>query len=134
MEVVLDSNVLFRILISQGQIIHLIFNDKLRIFAPLKLKEEFLKNQNEILSKSSLSREEFNELCAFIFDKITFIPLSEYKEFIPKAKEILRDHEKDEDFIALCLMKNIKLWTYESLIFSLGFAISTKEISDKLQN
>ena len=41
MEAVLDSNVLFRTLISHGNIIALIFDSKLKLFAPEKLKEEF---------------------------------------------------------------------------------------------
>ena len=72
MEVVIDSNVLFRTLISQGDITELIFNDALKIFAPEKLKEEFLNNKEEILEKSGLSNEEFNELFSLLFERITF--------------------------------------------------------------
>jgi len=134
MEVVLDSNVFFRTLISHGEIIKLLFNPKLKIFSPYKLKEEFLKNKKEVLKKSKLSESEFNELTTLLFNNITFIHLDEYKQFLPKAKSILNKHTKDEDFIALCLLKNTKLWTYESLFFKLNFAISTKEISKKISS
>ncbi|MBU4242650.1 MAG: hypothetical protein KKF52_05445, partial [Nanoarchaeota archaeon] len=111
MEVVLDSNVLFRILISQGDILKLMFDIKLVIFAPARLKEEFLNNKEEILKKSGLSESKFNELASIMFDIIKLVSLNEYKQFLPKAKVLLGKHEKDEDFIALCLMKGIKLWT-----------------------
>lgn len=132
MEIVLDANVLFRILISQGEILKLIFDDNLHIFAPLKLKEEFENNKEEILSKSKISEDDFNILCSLIFGRVTIVPLDKYKQFLPKAKQMLGKHKKDEDFIALCLLKDIPLWTYESLLFKIGFGISTKQISERL--
>ena len=132
MEVVLDANVLFRTLISFGEIVELFFNKNLKIFAPEKLREEFLKNKSEIMVKSKLSKSEFDEFVSLIFEKIDWIPLKQYFSSIKKAKELLKGHEKDEEFIALCLEKNIKLWTYEELLFNLGFGISTKEISEGL--
>jgi predicted nucleic acid-binding protein len=131
-EIVIDSNVLFRILISQGDIIELMFNTGLKIYAPQRLWEEFLNNEEEILAKSRLSKTDFQMLCSLLLKKITFVQLEEYKKFIPKAKKLLMYHEKDEDFIALCLLKHCKLWTYESRLFEIGFGISTKGISEKL--
>jgi predicted nucleic acid-binding protein len=132
MDVVLDSHVLFRTLISGGKILELFFNKDLTIFAPERLQEEFLKNKEEILVKSSFSPEEFNELAFLLFKRINFVSLNEYKVFIPEAKKLLGDHDKDEDFIALCLMKDIKLWTYEKLLFDIKFGISTSDISHQL--
>lgn len=132
MEVVLDANVLFRTLISSGDILKIIFNDKLQLLAPLKLKQEFLNNEQEISFKSKLPKEEFNFLSSLIFNRIKFIPLNEYKDSLSKAKQLLKEHTKDEDFIALCLSKDAPLWTYESRLFKTGLAISTKQLSKKL--
>ncbi len=132
MEVVLDSNILFRTLISGGEIAKLFFNANLKIFAPEKLREEFLNNKGEISKKSKLSEEAFEKAVSVLFKTIKFVPKQKYSSFIPKAKQLLGEHEKDEDFIALCLSKNIKLWTYEELLFDIEFGISTKQISDKL--
>ena len=109
MEVGLDSNVLFRTLISAGDIVRLLFDKDLEVLAPERLREEFLQNKKEILAKSYLSEEDFHELVSLLFNRITFIPLQEYKEFLPEARRLLGNHLKDEDFIALCLMKKIKL-------------------------
>lgn len=132
LQVVIDSNIFFRTLISRGDILKLLFNTKLKIFAPSKLKEEFTNNKEEILSKSKLSKDKFDKLSSLILKRITFISLEEYKSFIPKARQLLGQHKKDEDFIALCLSKDILLWTYESLLFKIGFGISTKQISEEL--
>ena len=129
MEVVIDSNVLFRTIISRGDIVNVIFDPSLFLFAPEKLREEFVKHRNEILDKTELSEKEFNELVKEAFERIKFVPLNEYKHCIPKAKALLKEHIKDEDFVALSLSKNCKFWTYESLMFKLGIAISTKELS-----
>src|SRR3989338_7222354 len=100
MEVVIDSNVLFRTIISSGYILDIIFNPSLFLLAPKRIK---------------------------------FAHSEEYLAYIPKAKELLKAHTKDEDFVALSLAKNCKFWTYESLMFTLGIAISTKELSAALR-
>jgi hypothetical protein len=88
-------------------------------------KEEFL----ERLQQTELSKD-MKELISKVDDLER--ELEEYKKYLPKAKQLLKRHEKDEDFIALCLLKCCKLWTYESRLFEIGFGISTKEISNKL--
>ena len=128
MNVVLDSNVLFRTLISQGNILEIIFNPKLQILAPKKLIEEFNNNKKEILFKSKLSESEFDILLKLLLENISFIELDEYKEFIPNAKQLLKEHLKDVEFVALALKLNCKVWTYELLLFEIGFGISTKEL------
>ena len=40
MDVVIDSNVIFRMLISGGEIIKLFFDSRLKIFAPERLRED----------------------------------------------------------------------------------------------
>jgi predicted nucleic acid-binding protein len=131
-DVVLDSNVLFRLLISPGDIIDLLFHQKLTIYAPKRLQEEFLSNRQEILSKSRIPQQEFNKLSAVLFSRIIFVPLEEYTQFLPQAKKILQSHEKDEDFVALALLKQCKIWSYETRLLDLGFGILTKQISKEL--
>ena len=132
MDVVLDANVLFRILISHGDILEVMFHPDLQIFAPQRLREEFLAHEKEIIQKSHLSQTTFHMLCSPLFKKIIFVDVEEYKRYLPKAKTVLREHHKDEDFIALCMMKKCKVWAYESRLFNIGYGISTKELSKKL--
>ena len=62
---------------------------------PLKgLSRNFLLNKAEIFGQVGFSEYEFDELASLIFDVIEFVPLDEYKQFLPKAKELLGEHEK----------------------------------------
>jgi predicted nucleic acid-binding protein len=129
LEAVIDSNLYFSTLISQGDILTLFFNDKLLLLAPNRLKEEFSKHRGEILEKSLLREEDFNELAEILFRVVSMVTVLEYSEHLPKAKELLKEHSKDEDFLALALNRNCKIWIYESRFFKLGYAISTKQLS-----
>ena len=134
MDVVLDSNILFRILISQGNILELVFDNQLKIYAPNKLKIEFLKNKDEIIEKSKLSKKDFEDLASLIFQRINFIDEIEYSPYLIEAKNLLKEHEKDIEFVALSLLKKIKIWTYESLLFKIERGVSTKEIALSLNS
>jgi len=134
LRVVIDSNVLFKTLISQGTIVNLIFDKNLELFAPEKLKEEFVNNKEEILSKSKLSETEFDELVSLLFGFINVVSLSEYKGFISEAKQLLREHIKDVESVALALKLNCLVWTYENIFFEIKLGISTKQISNKLKS
>lgn len=132
MELVIDSNVLFRTLISGGDIIDLVFDRNLTLYAPKMLWKEFLNHKKEILSKSKLSNRDFTILTNLLLKRIKLVERKKYQKYLINAKQLLKGHEKDIDFIALCLYKKCKLWTYESRLFEIGFGISTKEISKKL--
>ena len=119
-------------LISHGDILELMFNTNLKIYAPHRLWEEFINNKKEILAKSNLSERNFKALSSLLLNRITLVKIEEYKEYLSEAKRLLKGHEKDEDFVALCLLKCCKLWTYESRFFEMGFGISTREISQKI--
>ena len=108
------------------------FDTRLKIYVPQRLWEEFLNHKEEILTKSSLFEEDFQVLSSLLFERIAFVQLEEYKKYLTEARQLLGSHKKDEDFIALCLLKHCKLWTYETRLFKIGFGISTKEISHKL--
>ncbi|MBI2550023.1 hypothetical protein HYV83_02480 [Candidatus Woesearchaeota archaeon] len=133
-EAVLDANVLFRMLISQGDILEILFDDELRLCAPERLKEEFLKHKEDIAEKSKLPLQDLEKLTSLILSRVSLVAINEYKASLPRAKELLGTHEKDEDFVALCLIKDIKVWTYEKLLFKIGVGISTKQLGEKLSS
>ena len=84
------------------------------------------------MQKSKLSEQEFNELVSLLFNIVEFVPTNEYKEYIPKARELLKTHLKDVEFLALALKLDCLIWTYEELFFDIGFGISTKQTSSKI--
>ena len=93
MEVVIDANVVFRMLISQGSIINILTHQDLDVYAPEQLQQEFHNHTAEIIKKSSLSIHDFEALTQFLFRRIRILPLKEYQSFLPKAKELLGEHE-----------------------------------------
>lgn len=95
----------FLILISSGSILDVLFHPSLTSYAPQQLKVEFLNHQQEIIKKSHLPRETVVFLTGEVFKKIIFVNRNDYEQYIQKAKNLLKGHNKDEDFIALCIAK-----------------------------
>jgi predicted nucleic acid-binding protein len=111
MEIVIDANILMSALVStKGFTYDLIFNDKIRLFAPEYLLEEFKDHKKEILQKSSLTEEEFNLFLSLISPRIDLIPDYEFQKFINQAEEITPDPD-DVKYIALALKNNCPIWS-----------------------
>jgi len=88
MELVIDSNIVFSAIISsKGKTRHLLFSDKIGLFAPEFLFDEFEKHRQEILAKSKLSAQDFELAFSIISSRIRFIPFADFKQFIQKAKK-----------------------------------------------
>jgi len=74
MEIVVDANILMSALVTtKGFTYDLIFNDKIRLFTPEYLLEEFEEHKDEILEKSGLTEEELNLFLSLISARIDFI-------------------------------------------------------------
>ena len=132
MEVIIDSNFLFRVLISGGCINDIIFSPKISLFTPNKLFEEFSRHKEELIRKSRLSEPDFDFVSSVVLARISIVPELDYAPYLPRAKELLKGHDKDEAFVAAALFKGCKIWAYEARLFEIGLAVSTKEISSKL--
>jgi predicted nucleic acid-binding protein len=111
MDLVVDANIVMSTLISaEGKTFDLIFNDRLKLFAPEFLLEEIEKHKEEILSKSTLSEAEFKLLLSLVFSRIEIIPLSEFQKFVVCAEKITPD-PNDTEYFALALRLNCAIWT-----------------------
>mgnify|MGYP006307761007 CR=1 FL=1 len=133
MEIVIDSNVVFRILLSKGEVLRLLFDNKLEPLAPEHLKREFARNRDELAARSRLDSKEFDELRDIVYKRIEFIPKRDYEGFISETEKVLGEHSKDEDFIALCIMRGLKLWTYEKRLLRTDYGISTEKLTEMLE-
>ena len=60
MDLVIDANVLFSVLIKSGKTEELLFEEDLHIFAPEFIFEELEKYKDLILEKTERSKEEFD--------------------------------------------------------------------------
>ena len=110
MDIVIDANVLFSILIKEGKTEDIIFQEELRIFAPEFLFEEFEKYRDLILVKTHRSTEEFDRLTNILRKRIKTIPNKETEEYIRQANKICPD-ENDVDYFALALKLNCPIWS-----------------------
>lgn len=116
MDLIIDANVLFAALIKNSINVDLILDENIHLFAPEYLLEEFYKNKEEILGKTSRTEKEFNDIYEILKTIITIIPAEEYKEFLKEAKNILPDHTKDAPYFALALKLHCPIWSNEKLL------------------
>jgi len=111
MELIIDANILMSALISiKGITFDLIFNDKIRLFAPEYILEEFEKHEKEILTKSGLSKEDLHLFLSLVSVRIEFVPKEEFEGFSEKASKITPD-QNDSEYFALSLKLNCPIWS-----------------------
>lgn len=111
MELIIDANVLMSSLIAvEGRTYDLIFNDRIKLFAPEYLMQEFEKHKEAILSKSGLDEEDFELFLSLVSSRIEFIPKSEFAPFISVAEDITPD-PNDLEYFALALKYKCAIWS-----------------------
>src|SRR3989344_1051071 len=112
---VVDVNVILSSLLSRGNSFYVFALNylfkKFDFIAPEFFLSEFEKHKDEIRERAKISKEEFNDIVSFIINQITFIPKSEFKEFISKATKMLKNHEKDKQYLALALKYNCNIFS-----------------------
>lgn len=114
MKVVIDTNIIFRALLSKNnKFQEIIFTDSYQLFSPNFILIEILKHQSKLLKNSKLSSEELLELLHLLTSRIEFISENTISlQNKKKAYEFCKDIDiNDTPFIALCLELNAKLWT-----------------------
>jgi|SRR3989344_8920686 len=117
MLVVVDANELFSLLIrGTKNSEEILVSNKVQLIAPEFLLLEFSNNKEEILSKTHRTEERFNKLVSMFERRIKFISREEFEGFIPKACELIPDHAKDAEYLALALKYNCSLWSEEKLL------------------
>jgi predicted nucleic acid-binding protein len=110
MDLVVDANIFFSVLIKSGKTEELMFDPALHLFAPEFIFEEFIKYKNHIIKKTGRTENEFNKLIEILGKRIKTISNEEIEKFIPKAREICPD-KNDVDYFALALRLNCALWS-----------------------
>lgn len=135
MLLVVDSNVVLSALIS-GKLTNIIFSPKVKLVAPELLFTEIRKHKEEILTKSSLTKIEFEILFTLLEKKIRIIPLKEFIDFLPEAEKLLKEHRKDAPYVALTLKLNCPFWSYEKKFENFGRveSLTTKGVKARLSN
>lgn len=93
MLLVVDANVLFSVIIARGKTCDLIFCERLNLIAPEFLFTELEEHKDEIIAKSSLTEDDFEEFLNSLKERIEVIPRQEFERFLQEANMICPDPE-----------------------------------------
>jgi predicted nucleic acid-binding protein len=113
MDLIIDANILFATLIKDGVTAKLMFVDRLHLYAPEFLLEEFDKYRDEILKKTHRTSENFDEVLSELSARIHYVPMDEFHKMIKVAEEISPD-ENDSIYFALALKNGLPIWSNDS--------------------
>jgi len=136
-EFVVDVNVVLSSLLGRGNSFNVfalneIFG-KFDFFAPEFLLTELEKHKKEFQKRTKLSKKDFEEVIEFILRQITPISKSEFSDFLPKAKKMIKKHLKDVQYLALSLKLDCPIFSGDKVLKELfpGKIFSPKEMLNK---
>ncbi|MBY9016935.1 MAG: hypothetical protein KGD68_14695 [Candidatus Lokiarchaeota archaeon] len=110
MKLVIDANILFASLIKDNLTAELLLSDKLNLYAPEFLFDEFIKYEEFILERTNRSKKDFEHYLNILREKIEIIPLNIIRPFIEEAEKFSPD-PKDTVYLACALVIDSKLWS-----------------------
>ncbi len=110
LNLVVDANILFAALIKESYTAELMISDKIQLFAPEFLFEEFSKYEHLIEKKTNRSKEEFSQFLDLLKDLITVIPKDIIVPFLARAEKFSPD-KKDTIYLALALALKLAVWS-----------------------
>ena len=115
MDLVVDANILFSVLIYSGKTEEIIFKEDIHLFAPEFLFDEFQKYKELILNKTKRESQEFDKLLTILKKRIKTMPNEETERYLTDAKRISPD-PKDADYFALALKLRCAIWSNDSAL------------------
>ncbi|MDO8661136.1 MAG: PIN domain-containing protein [Candidatus Woesearchaeota archaeon] len=110
MDLVVDANILFAVLIRSGKTEELIFEPELHLFAPEFIFKEFEKYTQEILQKTNRTIEEFQELLDILQTRIKTMSNEATESHLQLAIKCCPDR-KDADYFAIALKLHCAIWS-----------------------
>ena len=133
MRLVLDANILLSLMNPDSCASYLFSSLRAEFLAPLYVKVEMDEHKSEFLTKSKLSRHEFEIRLAEIGGRISFVGASEFDDLPDMCDDLLPDRE-DSQYLALALLTKSPIWSNDSHLKqqSLVKVFTTKELIDKL--
>ena len=113
MLLVVDANILMSALISRGVTLDLLFSDKLQLIVPDWIFVEIDEHREEVLEKSTLTKEEFELFINLIITRLEIVPAEEFKMFLEEADKFSPDPD-DVVYFALALKFGCPVWSNDS--------------------
>ena len=110
MDLVIDANILFSVLIKDSFACNLLFSGSLHLFTPEYILTELEKHKEELLKKTEKTEEEFLRLLEVLKRRIVIVPLEELIPYVEEAEKITPDPD-DMAYFALALKLNCAIWS-----------------------
>ncbi len=137
MILIVDTNIVFSALVKDSTTRAILLNPFSTLYAPETMISEIRKYEDVIITKSGLSKDDFNILFNLLIENIIIIEKEEYANYLQEADTIIgKIHQGDVPFIALALailndgiwtednhfkqQNRIKIWKTEDIIKFLG--------------
>jgi predicted nucleic acid-binding protein len=110
MDIVVDANVIFAVLIRESFSNHLLFSGQYHLFSPEYIFTEFEKHKEELLEKTERTTDDFFRLIDILKRRIALVLLEELTEYVEEAEKLAPD-PKDMAYFALALKLNCAIWS-----------------------
>ena len=111
LKLIVDATVLFTGLIGKGVTKTLLFSDKLELFTPEFLFEEFREHKSRIESASSLHVKDIELLMDRLEITLNVVEKSKFEKFLEKANALIPD-PNDTEYLALSLaLDKCPIWS-----------------------
>ena len=111
MLIVVDANPFIASFLQDSSSRKILLSEKITIYSPAWLKDEFERNEFE-LKKKFPSSADFSKTKEILFKFVKLVPASAYFSFIVEATGLAK-HSKDVPYFALALHLKCPLWSEE---------------------
>src|SRR3989338_3793076 len=110
MDLVVDANVLFSVLIKHSFTYNLLFSGSFHLFTPNYIFTELDRHKEEILKKTERTTEEVFKLLETLKQRVIIVPLEELVPYVEEAEKLTPDPD-DMAYFALALKLNCAIWS-----------------------
>ncbi|MFA5797786.1 MAG: PIN domain-containing protein [Candidatus Woesearchaeota archaeon] len=115
MNLVVDANIIFAALIKESKTTELLLDMSITLYTPEYILLEIEKHQKEILTKTSRSKEELEQIMHILKKIIRIIPQIELQQYIAEAKKTTPDPD-DIMYFALALKLHCPIWSNDKAL------------------
>ena len=119
MDLVVDANVLFSVLIKHSFTYNLLFSGSFHLFTPNYIFTELDRHKEEILKKTERTTEEVFKLLETLKQRVIIVPLEELVPYVEEAEKLTPDPD-DMAYFALALKLNCAIWSNDKRLKEQG--------------
>ena len=136
MRIVLDSNIFFSALIKDSLTRKLLLEYEDFFLFPSYIFEEMEKYKADLLTKSRMRPQDFDQLLKLLLKKVLIVPEEVLKDYREEALEIVKNIDRDDALFIACALAYPKsvIWSDDKKLKNQNRVkiISTAEISEYL--